>query len=87
MLERKAPQGDISKEVGINSFFLGEYLLVHPDTREVHLFRRGADQLFTLHDLTGREQIGLDSIGCELLSLDVFDGVEPPAEQPAQLPG
>ena len=66
---------------------LREYLLVHPDTREVHLFRRGADELFTLHDLTGREQIGLDSIGCELLAVDVFDGVEPPAEQPALLPG
>ncbi len=26
MLDRKAPQSDISREVGINSFFLGEYL-------------------------------------------------------------
>lgn len=66
---------------------LREYLLVDPDTREVHLFRRGADDLFTLHDLTGREQFRLDSIGCELLTLDVFDGVEPPADQPAALPG
>lgn len=66
---------------------LREYLLVHPDTREVHLFRRCADSLFTLHDLTGCEQIGLDSIGCELLTVDVFDGVEPPADQPVSLPG
>ncbi|CAN5210479.1 Uma2 family endonuclease [soil metagenome] len=66
---------------------LREYLLVHPDTREVHLFRRGADELFTLHDLTGRERVQLDSIGCELLAIDVFDGVDPAAEQPASLPG
>ena len=65
---------------------LREYLLVDPDTREVQLFRRGADRLFTLHDLTGREQITLDSIGCELLASDVFDGVEPTAGDQASLP-
>jgi len=61
---------------------LREYMLVDPDTREVQLFRRGADGLFTLHDLTGREHITLDSVGCELLASDGFDGVEPePGEQ------
>ena len=59
-----------------------EYMLVDPDTREVQLFRRGPDGLFTLHDMTGREQIRLDSVDCELLASDVFDGVEPdPGEQ------
>ena len=65
---------------------LREYVLVDPDTREVQLFRRGADSLFTLHDLTGREQITLSSLGCELLASDVFDGVEPAVGGQASLP-
>jgi Uma2 family endonuclease len=65
---------------------LREYMLVDPDTREVQLFRRGADGLFTLHDLTGREQIVLESVGCELLASDVFDGVEPEAGEQISLP-
>ena len=65
---------------------LREYMLVDPDTREVQLFRRGADGLFTLHDLTGREQIGLESVGCELLVTEVFDGIEPEAGQQIGLP-
>jgi Uma2 family endonuclease len=65
---------------------LREYMLVDPDTREVQLFRRGADALFTLHDLTGREQIVLESVGCELLASDVFDGVEPEAGEQISLP-
>ena len=65
---------------------LREYMLVDPDTREVQLFRRGSDGLFTLHDLTGREQVALDSVGCELLASDVFDGVEPQTGYQASLP-
>ena len=65
---------------------LREYMLVDPDTREVQLFRRGADGLYTLHDLTGREQIVLESVGCELLASDVFDGVEPEAGVQISLP-
>ena len=65
---------------------LREYMLVDPDTREVQLFRRGADGLFTLHDLTGREQIVLDGVGCELSASDVFDGVEPEAGEQISLP-
>ena len=65
---------------------LREYILVDPDTREVQLFRRGADSLFTLHDLTGRERITLSSLGCELLASDVFDGVEPAPGDQASLP-
>ena len=63
-----------------------EYMLVDPDTREVQLFRRGADGLFTLHDMTGREQIRLDSVDCELLASDVFDGVAPEAGEQISLP-
>ena len=65
---------------------LREYLLVDPRTREVQLFRRGSDELFTLHDLTGRERVGLDSIGCELLADDIFEGVDPPPGHQAELP-
>ena len=65
---------------------LREYMLVDPDTREVQLFRRGADDLFTLHDLTAREQIVLDSVGCELTARDVFDGVELEPGQQGSLP-
>ena len=65
---------------------LREYMLVDPDTREVQLFRRGANGLFTLHDLTGREQIVLDSVGCELTARDVFDGVGLEPGQQGSLP-
>ena len=57
---------------------LREYLLVDPDTRAVELFRRSeVDGLFTLHDMTGRATVTIESLGCELLMDDIFDGVEP----------
>jgi Uma2 family endonuclease len=56
---------------------LREYALVDPDTREVQLFRRGADGLFTLHDLTGAPQVQFVSIDCTVTADDLFDGVEP----------
>ena len=56
---------------------LQEYLLVDPDTRELQLFRRGADGLFTLHDLTGMPQVELASIGCSLPADEIFDGLDP----------
>lgn len=65
---------------------LREYMLIDPESREVQLFRRGADGLFILHDLTGRERVTLESIGCELLAADIFDGVDPSASRPAELP-
>ena len=64
---------------------LREYLLVDPDTRELQLFRRGADSLFTLHDLTGMPQVDLASIGCSLPAEEIFDGLEPPVQ--GGLPG
>ena len=56
---------------------LREYLLADPDTRELQLFRRGADGLFTLHDLTGMPQIDFTSIGCSLAASEIFDGLDP----------
>jgi Uma2 family endonuclease len=64
---------------------LREYLLVDPDSRELQLFRRGADGLFTLHDLTGATQVELTSIGCTLPADEIFDGLDP--ELQASLPG
>jgi len=64
---------------------LREYLLVDPDTRELQLFRRGADGLFTLHDLTGAPQVALTSIACTLPAEEIFDGLDP--EQQGALPG
>lgn len=64
---------------------LREYLLVDPDTRALELFRRGADGLFTLHDLTGMPQVDFASIGCSLPVDEIFDGLEPPVQ--GTLPG
>lgn len=64
---------------------LQEYLLVDPDTRELQLFRRGADGLFTLHDLTGMPQVDLASIGCSLLADEIFERLDPPVQ--GTLPG
>ena len=64
---------------------LREYLLADPDTRELQLFRRGSDGLFTLHDLTGMPQVVFTSIGCSLAADEIFEGLEPLAQ--ASLPG
>jgi len=56
---------------------LKEYLLVDPDSRELQLFRRGAEGLFTLHDLTGMPQVDFTSIGCSLAASEIFDGLDP----------
>ncbi len=53
-----------------------EYVLVHPDTREVSVFRRGAEGLFTLHDFSGAARIELACVGCALDRDELFDGVE-----------
>ena len=55
---------------------LREYLLVDPDTRELQLFRRGADGLFTLHDLTGAAAVEFASLGVTLAADDIFDGLD-----------
>jgi Uma2 family endonuclease len=54
---------------------LAEYLLVHPDTREASLFRRGAEGLFTLHDFSNVAKIELVSVGCTLDRDELFEGV------------
>jgi Uma2 family endonuclease len=61
---------------------LREYVLISPDTREVLLFRRAsADDLFTLHDFTGRDALECASIGCTVPLAALFEGLaEPGAE-------
>jgi len=62
---------------------LREYALVDPDTREVQLFRRGADGLFTLHDLTGAQHVHFASIECTVAAEDLFEGIERSDDAPA----
>lgn len=58
---------------------LREYVLVDPQTREVLVFRRGAEGLFTLHDMSGLPQVELASIGCIVPAAELFEGIEPEA--------
>ena len=60
-----------------------EYALVDLDTREVQLFRRGADGLFTLHDLTGVLLLRFARIGCTVTADDLFEGIEHVDDTPA----
>ncbi len=59
---------------------LQEYILVDPDTRRVEGFRRGADDLWVLHDMSDAEAMHAASIGCTVPLAEVFAGIEPPAE-------
>ena len=63
---------------------LREYALLDPDTREVQLFRRGDDGLFTLHDLTGAQQVRFASIECTVTADDLFEGIEREGDTPAR---
>jgi Uma2 family endonuclease len=59
---------------------LQEYILVDPDTRRVEAFRRGADGLWDLHDMSDGDTMEAASVGCRVALADVFDGIDPPAE-------
>jgi hypothetical protein len=54
-----------------------------PDTREVQLFRRGDDGLFTLHDLTGAQQVRFASIGSTVAADHLFEGIDRAGDAPA----
>lgn len=60
---------------------LQEYILVDPDTRRVEAFRRGADDLWSLYDMSDGDVMEAASVGCRVLLSDVFDGVTP-ADEP-----
>jgi len=57
---------------------LQEYILVDPETRRVEAFRRGADGLWVLHDMSETDALQAASVGCRVLLSDVFDGVDAP---------
>jgi Uma2 family endonuclease len=54
---------------------LREYLLVHPETREVTLFRKNAAGHFELHEFTNAPNVTLANIDCAVTSDALFDGV------------
>ncbi len=58
-----------------------EYGLIDPDTRRVEVFRRGADGLWVLHDMSESAALELTSVGCRVPMVDLFDGVEPSQEE------
>jgi Uma2 family endonuclease len=56
---------------------LCEYALIDPDTRRAEVFRKGADGLFVLHDMSDGDSLVLDSIACTLPMAAVFAGLSP----------
>jgi Uma2 family endonuclease len=58
---------------------LREYVLIDPDSRRVEAFRRGADDLWVLHDMSDGALLPLPALNVELLIAELFDGVDPAA--------
>jgi Uma2 family endonuclease len=54
---------------------LREYVLIDPDTRRVEGFRRGADGLWVLHDMSESDRIDIACIGASLAPSDLFAGI------------
>ncbi len=57
---------------------LQEYVLIDPDTRRVESFRRGADGLWTLHDMSDGDALDAASVGVSLSLANVFHGTLAP---------
>ncbi|MCU0923667.1 MAG: Uma2 family endonuclease [Burkholderiaceae bacterium] len=62
---------------------LREYILVDPDTRRVEGFRRGADGLWVLHDMSDGDTLEAACLGLRVPLAEVFAGIEPPPEAAA----
>jgi Uma2 family endonuclease len=58
---------------------LQEYLLIDPETRRFEAFRRGADGLWDLHDMSDGDTLEAPCIGASIAMADVFAGIDPPA--------
>ena len=54
---------------------LREYVLIHPDTRRIESFTRGADGLFVLHDMSESGALQLRSLEISLSSEALFAGL------------
>jgi Uma2 family endonuclease len=59
---------------------LQEYIVVDPDTRRIEGFRRGADNLWVLHDMSDGPALEAASLGLSIPLVDVFAGIDPPPE-------
>ena len=59
---------------------LQEYILIDPDTRRIESFRRGADGLWVLHDLSDGDMLTVASVDLQMSVVDLFEGAAPPAE-------
>jgi Uma2 family endonuclease len=58
---------------------LQEYVLIDPETRDVEVFRRNAEGLWVLYDMTAGNHLHLASIDARIPLVEVFAGVNPPA--------
>lgn len=56
---------------------LREYLLIDPETRDVHAFRRNAADEWVLHDMTDSDALVLPCIDATIPMAEIFDGVDP----------
>jgi Uma2 family endonuclease len=59
---------------------LKEYIVIEPESKRVEAFRRGADGLWVLHDMTDTAELVLPCITTRVAMADVFAGVDPPPE-------
>jgi Uma2 family endonuclease len=62
---------------------LQEYILIDPDTRRVEGFRRGADGLWVLHDMSDGDTLHAACLDVRVPLAEVFAGIEPPPPEPA----
>lgn len=60
---------------------LREYILIDPDTRRVEGFRRNAENLWVLHDMSDGDTLEAASIGASVPLAEVFDGMDAPPAQ------
>jgi Uma2 family endonuclease len=58
---------------------LREYVLIDPDTKRVEAFRRGADDLWVLHDMSEAASMQLPALAIDITLAEIFDGVDPAA--------
>lgn len=66
---------------------LQEYILIDPDTRRVEAFRRGADGLWVLHDMSDGPLLAAASVEARISLSDIFAGIDPPPEADAAAAG
>lgn len=53
-----------------------EYVLIDPETRRIDTFRRGADDLWVLHDMSERVLLDIACLDAQVALADVFAGLD-----------